>query len=52
MIIAQSSIDPEALQAVDEIQREPVGGPGATPIMRVRPVSRNAAMAVHTASLV
>ena len=40
----------EALEAVDQVEREPVGGPGATPIEAVRPASRSAAMPSQTAS--
>ena len=41
----------ETLEAADHVECEPVGRPGATPIIRVRPASRSAAIPLHTASL-
>ena len=52
MIIAQSSSAPNRSRQSIRSSVKPLAGPGATPIRRVSPASRSAAMPSHTTSLV
>ena len=51
MIIAQSIASPKRSKQLIASRVKPLAGPGATPIERVSPASRSAAIPYHTASL-